>query len=143
MLSARMTTSVSGSPAQAEAIRIGLLVPRSSTCPVPSAAFRDRPNPSERSDVNRTRRPSRDQSGLTFQPSKVRRFDASRARSWMKMSELPSSAATSSAMRSPAGDSRGAPYTRGGAGIGSSFPARSSHTRARSPSSMRPPVLGA
>ena len=81
MLFACVRTSVPGSLPHAEAICTGPVVVSSSICPVPSAAFRDRPKPAGRIDVNTTCRPSGDQSGLMFQPSKVRRFDAPRARS--------------------------------------------------------------
>ena len=71
-----------GSPVQAEAVSNGPVAVNASTWPVPSAALPDRTDPSACIDVNTTRRPSGDQTGLTFQPSKVRRFVAPRARSW-------------------------------------------------------------
>ena len=61
----------------------------------------------------------------------------------MKMSAVPSSAVTSSAMRSPAGDRRGAPYPRGGTGIGSSRPSRSIHTSVRRVSAASVPASAA
>ena len=97
-----------------------------STWPVPSAAFQNSPpRPPSRAEPNATRALSRVHSGMPSNlSSEVTCVSVSRARSQIHTSVLPASS-MSTAIRVPSGDTRGCPYARGGAGIRSSSPSRS------------------